>query len=157
MHRLRLLTLLLLYPVLAFGADKPFDPARDPAKDLKAAEQQAQAERKNILLDVGGNWCGWCLVLDRFVHNQPELSAKIDHFVVLHVNYSRENENAGFLSAYPKPNGFPYFYVLSPQGKLLTAQSTDAFETDHKLANGYNADRLSEFFDRWTLSTAHTH
>ncbi len=148
--RALILALLALQPIAALAADKLFDPSRDAARDLAAAEQQAKAEHKNILLDVGGNWCGWCLVLDRFTHEQPELSSRLDHFVVLHVNFSKENQNQSFLSQYPKPDGFPFFYVLSPEGKLLKAQPTDAFETDHKLADGYSAERLAAFFDRYS-------
>ena len=148
---LRLLVLLAFsVSASAFAADKPFDPARDPASDLKAAEAKAQAEHKNILLDVGGNWCGWCLVLDRFTREQPELRERLDRFVVLHVNFSPENQNREFFSHYPKASGFPFFYVLSPDGRLLKAQSTDAFESDHVLGHGYSADRLKEFFDRWS-------
>jgi len=148
---------LALASSLAMAADqpgaKPFDPSRDPVADLRAAEQQARAEHKNILVDVGGNWCGWCLVLDRFMHQQPELREGLDRYVILHVNFSSENENKDFFSRYPTPSAFPFFYVLSPSGKLLKAQSTDGFESDHVLSNGYSADRIREFLDRWSYKS----
>src|ERR1700733_1005343 len=62
----------------AWAMDKPFNPASDPAKDLRAAMQRAQAEHKNILMDVGGNWCGWCLVLEETLHGDAELSALLE-------------------------------------------------------------------------------
>jgi thiol:disulfide interchange protein len=153
-HRAAAALLTILVSAVAFAADKPFDPKRDPAQDLAAAEAQAQAAHKNILLDVGGNWCGWCLVLDRFVHEQPEVRARLDRFVVVHVNWSMDNRNDAFLSRYGKPNAFPYYFVLSPEGKLLKAQSTDVFETDHKLGDGYSAEQLEKFFDRWSAPPA---
>lgn len=135
---------------VAWAADKPFDPASDPAKDLQAAEQRAQAEHKNILMDVGGNWCGWCLVLERTIHEDPELEGLLEkNYVVLHVNFSKENENRSFLRRYPQPEGYPSWYVLSPQGKLLKAETnTSELEANHKLDQGYNKDAIRKFLEK---------
>jgi len=62
----------------AHAAEKVFDPTRDSSKDLQAAMEQAQKEHKNILMDVGGNWCGWCIVLDRTLHEDAELHALLE-------------------------------------------------------------------------------
>jgi thiol:disulfide interchange protein len=114
---------------------------------LQAAMQQAQAEHKNILMDVGGNWCGWCLVLERTIHEDPELDTLLEkNYVVLHVNWSKENENTAFLKRYPAPKGFPSWYVLSPTGKLLKAENdTSELEANHKLDQGYNKEALKKF------------
>ncbi|HTV08197.1 MAG TPA: thioredoxin family protein [Candidatus Aquilonibacter sp.] len=135
--------------VAAWAADKPFDPARDPAKDLQAAMQQAQAEHKNILMDVGGNWCGWCLVLEKTLHEDPALDGLLEkNYVVVHVNFSKENENTPFLHNYPQPKGFPAWYVLSPQGRLLKAETdTSELEATHNLREGYNKEALKRFLE----------
>jgi thiol:disulfide interchange protein len=135
--------------VSAFAADKPFDPTRDSTKDLHAAMEQARAEHKNILMDVGGNWCGWCLVLEKTLHEDPVLDALLEkNYVVLHVNWSKENENTPFLGKYPQPKGFPAWYVLSPEGRLLKAETdTSELEATHKLGEGYNKDALKRFLE----------
>ena len=57
-------------PVLA--ADEPvslpfeFDPARDPAQDLDVALRIARAAGRHVIIDVGGEWCSWCHIMDRF-------------------------------------------------------------------------------------------
>src|SRR5882724_544954 len=116
---------LAMLPGVSFAADKVvnkvankvFDPTSDAAKDLVAAKQQAKAEHKNILLDVGGNWCGWCLVLDKLTHQDAGLNAALEKgFVVVHVNYSEENKNEAFLKQFPKVDGFPHLFVLSADG-----------------------------------------
>lgn len=136
----------LLTAANASGAEKLFDPGRDPAKDLQAAERDAQAHHKNILLDVGGNWCPWCILLDRTLNQDRDLRDLVKRdYVVLRVNWSRENENAAFLNNYPKPKGFPAWYVLSPEGQLLKAEDTSELEQTHKLDAGYNRDALKEF------------
>lgn len=130
----------------AFAAEKLFDPTRDASRDLKAAERQAKAEHKNILMDVGGNWCPWCLLVDRTLHEDPELHALLEkNYVVLRVNFSRENENVPFLSEYPKAMGYPAWYVLAPSGKLLKTKNTSELEQTHQLDAGYSKDALRKF------------
>ena len=69
---------ILLTSQAIFAAENIFDPTRDPAKDLAAAEAQAKAEHKNILLDVGGNWCSWCHLLDRTLHGNADLNSTLE-------------------------------------------------------------------------------
>jgi thioredoxin-related protein len=146
---LRAAALLLLLPIAARAAEHIFDPSRDAAADLAAAERQATAEHKLILLDVGGNWCGWCMLFDGVSHSDAKLHDVLEKkYVVVHVNMSKENENGAFLSQYPKISGYPHFFVLSAGGKVIISQSTDIFERTHKEADGYDPDMLAEFFKR---------
>ena len=141
---------LLVASASSFAADKIFDPARDSAKDLAAAETQAAAGHKHILLDVGGNWCSWCHLLDRTLHENPALLAALEsNYVVVHVDWSPDHQNEAFLSHYPKTEGYPYLLVLSEKGKLLHAQQTDVLETDHHLNAGYNQPAVLEFLTHW--------
>ena len=65
--------------------------------------------------------------------------------MVVRVNWSRENENAAFLAHYPKANGYPAWYVLAADGRLLKAEDTSELEEDYKLGSGYNKSRLAGF------------
>jgi thioredoxin-related protein len=142
--------ILVLVAASSFAADKIFDPTRDSAKDLAAAETQAAAQHKHILLDVGGNWCPWCLLLDRTLHQDAKLkSALEDNYVVVHVNWSIDSQNKDFLANYPKVSGYPYFFILSADGKFLHAQPTDPLEFDHRLNSGYNQPAVLEFLTKW--------
>jgi|SRR6516162_2392048 len=47
------------------GLADGYDPRRDPEKDLAAARAEAEKNRKNIFVEVGGEWCTWCHILDR--------------------------------------------------------------------------------------------
>jgi thioredoxin-related protein len=146
---LRTVALLLALPLAAHAADHIFDPARDSAADLVAAEKQAAAEHKLILLDVGGNWCGWCVLFDRVSHSDAKLQDVLDkRYIVVHVNMSKENENRAFLSQYPKIPGYPHFFVLSADGKVLASQGTDIFERTHRMSEGYDPEMLTDFFKR---------
>jgi thioredoxin-related protein len=39
---------------------KLYNPAADAKADIQAAIAQADKEGKNVLLQIGGNWCSWC-------------------------------------------------------------------------------------------------
>jgi len=125
------LALFLLIPV-SYGQDL-FDPKRDAAKDIAAAVKLAGKQNKRILLDVGGNWCGWCKKLDKFFKTDAEAAAILKKsYIVVKINYSQENENKELLSKYPAIQGYPHLFVLDKKGKLIHSQNTGDLETgDH--------------------------
>lgn len=130
----------------AMAAEKPFDPTRDAAKDLQAALTQATAEHKKVLMDVGGNWCPWCLVLERTLAEDAELHQTLTkNYVVVHVNFSKENQNTELLKNYPAAKGYPAWYVLAADGRLLKAEDTSDLEATHRLDAGYNKASLRSF------------
>lgn len=137
--------------VLGAGVNPPslpttFDPKRDPERDLAAAVAQAKAERKRVLVDVGGEWCSWCHLMDRFFAQDAEARALRDaNYVWVKINYSPENRNAQFLSRWPKSAGYPHLLVLDASGKLLHSQDTSELES----GKGYSRERFRAFLERW--------
>ncbi len=126
-----------------------FDPLRDPAKDLVKIIKKAKSEKKNILLDIGGEWCPWCRKIDEFIELNPSVKqALLENFIVMKVNVSKENKNEKFLVKYPKVDGYPHYFVLAPDGKLLLSQGTDVFEN----GKTYDDKKLIEFFNKWKKS-----
>ena len=123
-----------------------FDPLRDPAADLKTAIATAKRDGKRILLDVGGEWCVWCHILDGYIAANPDL-AKIlnENYVWLKVNMSEENENKAFLSAYPEILGYPHLFVLETDGMFLHSQDTSPLESK----KSYDNARFKEFLLKW--------
>lgn len=128
---------------------KVYDPSRDPAKDLLAAIAQARADNKKILMQVGGDWCGWCKRLQTFFHEKPELAKTLHSgFLILKVNYDPQNENEKFLSRYPEIEAFPHLFVLGSTGKLLKSQDAAIFEEKRS----YNEKRLLAFLMEWSAA-----
>jgi thiol:disulfide interchange protein len=125
-----------------------FEPGRDAAKDLERAIADATSMRKRIILDVGGEWCSWCHILDAFIADHPELSQAIARdYMWLKINMSPENENTAFLSRYPKIPGYPHLFVLEKDGTLLHSQDTVELEE----GKSYNLGRVRGFVERWKL------
>ncbi|HEY0823572.1 MAG TPA: thioredoxin family protein, partial [Ramlibacter sp.] len=102
----------------------------DAAADLQQALALAQAQRKRVLVDVGGEWCAWCHIFDRFVAAHPAVrKAMQDHYVPVKVNYSPRNRNEAVLSQWPRAKGYPHFYVLDAGGNVLASQSSGELES----------------------------
>jgi hypothetical protein len=132
------------------GLNAQFDPARDPVADLATAKVEAQRGGKRIVLDVGGEWCSWCHLLDAFIEGDAEIRSFRDaNYVWMKVNYSEDNENAAFLSQFPQIKGYPHLFVLDAQGTLLHSQFTGELEADKGQPKGYNRERFFAFMKEW--------
>ena len=137
-----------LAAVTALAQDLPakFDPSRDPAKDVAAAVAKAKADGKRVIVDVGGEWCSWCHILDRFLDANAEAGALRDrNFVWVKVNWSKENKNEAFLARYPAIKGYPHLFVLDADGKLLHSQDTGDLES----GKSYDLAKMTAFFRKW--------
>ncbi len=123
-----------------------FDPTADPFEDLKTAMVLATESNKRIILDVGGEWCIWCHRIDAFMHNTEEIKSLLENnYIVLKINYSKENKNEKFLAQYPQVEGYPHFFVLDETGKLLHSQNTGELEKD----KDYDKDKFVAFLEKW--------
>ncbi len=123
-----------------------FDPGRDPSVDLQRAITEAQKEDRNIILDVGGEWCIWCHRIDAFIEGHEEINSFLhNNYIIMKVNYSQENKNEAFLSGYPKISGYPHFFVLDKEGKLLHSQDTGKLEE----GKDYNPEKFMAFLSVW--------
>lgn len=129
-----------------YGTNQKFDPKRNPEQDLKTTVELAQKSGKRILLDVGGEWCIWCHRIDSFIQSHSEIKEFLSkHFIVIKVNYSKENKNEEFLSKYPTITGYPHFFILDSDGKLLHSQNTGELEKD----KDYDEIKFMEFLKKW--------
>jgi thiol:disulfide interchange protein len=141
-----LAVLLLLAGSLRAAGSAGYDPKRDPAADVRAAVGEAQRSGRRILLEVGGEWCVWCHVLQDLVTGDREVGTRLrGGFVVVKVNWSPENENVQFLRAYPPIPSYPHFFVLESSGTYLGSQSGADFVT----GTGYDRTKLLAFLKKW--------
>jgi thiol:disulfide interchange protein len=130
----------------ALTAPAKFDPKANPTADLAAAVILARASHRRIILDVGGEWCSWCHILDNFIETHVDLQNDIARdFVWLKINFSDDNENQSFLTKYPRIPGYPHLYVLSENGDLLHSQDTAKLE----LGRSYDLEKMRTFFGTW--------
>lgn len=129
-----------------------YDQNADPFKQLEQATKQAKADGKHIFIQIGGNWCVWCYRFNRFCTNDPQIDSLIKKdYVVLHVNYSKENKNLPFLEKmeYPQRFGFPVFLILDANGKRLHTQNSALLED----GKGYSKEKIFDFLTQWNASS----
>jgi thiol:disulfide interchange protein len=154
MNKLRRLacTLLLALPALSLAAAEPaprFDPQRDAAADVALAVAQARAQGKRVIVDVGGEWCPWCHILDRFLAANDDVRKLRDaHYVWVKVNFSPENRNRELLSKWPRVKGYPHLFVLDARGDVLHSQDTGLLEA----GKDYDRDKMLAFFKEHRLA-----
>lgn len=124
-----------------------YDPARNAEQDILEAVAEADRAGKRVLLEVGGEWCIWCHIMDAYFEKNPELLAyREKNFVMLKINFSEENKNEQALSRYPQINGYPHLFVLDRDGKLLHSQDTGQLEE----GKSYNQDKFMAFLKEWS-------
>lgn len=157
LYRVLIYLLFTLLSPLVAAQDLPtkFDSHRDAAKDMMTAQNFAKATGKRVLVDVGGEWCTWCRMLDRFIASQPQIRALIDsQYVWVKVNYSAENKNTAVLSKWPKIRGYPYFLILDGAGRLLHGQGVQGLETETEKETDENYDpvRVMAFLNRYATA-----
>ena len=130
----------------AFVPVTRFDPARDAAEDIRLAVLEARSSGRRVLLDVGGDWCIWCRRLDTLFAAHRELAEYRDaHYVVVKVNWSKENKNEAVLSRYPPVSGYPHLFVLGSDGSLVHSQNTGALEK----GKGHDPEKVMAFLKMW--------
>jgi thiol:disulfide interchange protein len=149
MKNLVLAGVLALACLAAGGAESlahKFDPARDAAADLRVALASAQKDGKRVLVEVGGNWCPWCHVLERFIHDNQDVRDQLQSkYVVLRVNYSPANKNEALLSRWPQVSGYPHLFVLDESGRLVHSQGSAELEA----GQDYDKAKMQAFLARF--------
>src|SRR4051812_2904724 len=63
-----------------------FDPKRVPKDDLEKAVAAAGKSGKRIVLDVGGEWCSWCIHMDKYIAaHRPLARLRSQNFIWIKV------------------------------------------------------------------------
>lgn len=124
-----------------------FDPNGDPFGDVQRALEQARDEKKNVLLDLGGDWCIWCRRLETFILEHAELRhLRETHYITVKIYVGDEEAtNFDFLQRLPSFDGVPHLFVYNSRGQLLRSQPTDPLEE----GDSYNYERVKTFLTTW--------
>lgn len=126
-----------------------YHPEDDAQVQIDAAIATANLEGKHVLLQVGGNWCGWCILFDKKVKTTEILKTTVEkNFVVYHLNYSKENKNKDVLDKLgnPEKHGFPVFVVLDGTGKRIHTQPSGVLEE----GKGHSTEKVMAFLKEWS-------
>ncbi len=144
------LSLVMILPMLLSAQEqKIYDTNADAKKDIAKAVEAAKNSNKHVFLQIGGNWCPWCIKFHNFVHNDAELSSFMaDNFEVVKVNYDQNNRQEELLTEleFPQRFGFPVFVILDGSGKRIHTQNSAFLEKD----KSYDKDKILRFLKNWS-------
>jgi thioredoxin-related protein len=125
-----------------------YDPKANAEADINAAVAKAKKENKHVFVQVGGNWCIWCIRFHALVDSVPALKTYLNtNYETVMLNWSPENKNEAILKKYNYPGrfGFPVFLILDGNGKLLHTQNSSYLEE----GKGHSAKKVIEFLKSW--------
>ncbi len=119
--------------------------------DLDKAIAKAKKENKNVFVQVGGNWCVWCIRFHDLVDATPELKNYLNEkYETVLVNYSPENKNEETLKRLKNPGrfGFPVFVILNGAGEVIHIQNSAYLEK----GSGHDPKLILDFLKNWTVA-----
>ena len=129
-----------------------YNPEADAKAEITAAVAKAAAGGKHVFLQIGGNWCPWCIRFHKMVTGDAKLDSLVNaNYEVVKVNYSKENDNHELLATlgYPQRFGFPVFVILDEKGKVLHTQDSWFLEQD----KAYSREKTEHMFLMWSAFT----
>ncbi|MDQ8003909.1 MAG: thioredoxin family protein [Pedobacter sp.] len=160
MKRLLFLLIAMSFGVASFAQTQPksesagvkiYNPLANAQADIDAAAAKAKKENKHVFVQVGGNWCIWCIRFHNLVEETPELKNYLNNnFETVLVNYSPENKNEAVLKKLKNPGrfGFPVFLILDGNGEVLHIQNSAYLEE----GKGHSVKLITDFLKNWTYT-----
>jgi thioredoxin 1 len=117
------------------------------AQDITTALARAGKEKKRVLLDFGGNWCGDCQVLEIYFHDPANWNLLQQNYVLVPVNIGRYDQNLDIAAKYgvPVDKGVPALAVLDANGQLVYSQRNREFEAMRKV----DPAAVTQFLLQW--------
>jgi thioredoxin 1 len=117
------------------------------AQDIATALARAGKEKKRVLLDFGGNWCGDCQVLEIYFHDPANWNLLQQNYVLVPVNIGRYDQNLDIAAKYgvPVDKGVPALAVLDANGQLVYSQRNREFEAMQKVTPA----AVTQFLLQW--------
>lgn len=128
-----------------------YNPDADAKKEIKQAVEKANLEGKHVFLQIGGNWCPWCVKFHNFVENDSELKKDVEaNYEVVKVNYDPQHKQEELLAelGFPQRFGFPVFVILDGNGIRIHTQNSAYLEKD----KSYDKDVVLRFFKNWSAA-----
>jgi thiol:disulfide interchange protein len=129
-----------------FSSRHLYSEAADPNADIAAALKKASLEHKRVIVDLGGDWCIDCQVLDIYFHQPPNDEILQKNFVLVHVWIGHLDQHLDIPARYGMPvDKVPALAVLAPNGDVVYAQRSGEFDRMREMKPA----TVTEFLNTW--------
>jgi thiol:disulfide interchange protein len=139
-------------PEAAQAAEEPgrrviYPDGAEAKADIAAALAQAGREKKRVLLDFGGNWCGDCQVLAIYFQDAANRDLLAAHYILVPVNIGNYDQNLDIAARYgvPVAKGVPALAVLDAGGKVVYSQRKHEFSAMRTMSSA----AVTGFLQEW--------
>ncbi len=110
-----------------------YDEQADAKAQIDAALARAKRENKRVLVQWGGNWCPWCIRLEKLYRTDKDIKRALQYeYETVFVDAGRPKaKNVDFAMQYGadlKKHGFPFLTILDADGKPLVNQESGSLE-----------------------------
>jgi thiol:disulfide interchange protein len=126
-----------------------YDEAADAAVQIETALAVARKENTRVLVQWGGNWCGWCKLLHQMFRDDREISRELLYeYEVVRVDIGRWDKNLDLVERFGadiKGGGVPYLTVLDADGTVVTNQETGALEKKDSETPAHDREKVLGF------------
>jgi thiol:disulfide interchange protein len=123
----------------------------DANNEIQAALKQAAADKKQVLLIFGANWCYDCHVLDRALHEGAAAKIVRESYLLVHVDIGEGQKNADLVKTYriPLEKGVPAVAILGVDGKMRYNSAYGEFEAARRMMK----KDLVAFLEYWKAAS----
>jgi thiol-disulfide isomerase/thioredoxin len=128
----------------------PYDESANADAAVASAFAKARISHKRVLIDLGGNWCGDCLVLANLMQ-LPELKPFLKaHYEIVSVDVGRFDKNLQIPARFgitKRLEGVPSILIVEPDGKTLVDSGHISALAD---ARHMTPQGLADWLAQWT-------
>lgn len=128
----------------------PYDGNQNANAAVDAAFARARVNGKRVLIDMGGNWCGDCIVLANLML-LPEMRLFLAaHFEIVKVDIGRYDKNLQIPARFGaidrlRAGGVPAIIVAEPDGTFVNRNDISALEDARHMTPQAIADWLAQW------------
>ena len=126
----------------------PYDTNADATAAVDAAFARAKQDGKRVLIDMGGNWCGDCIVLANIMQ-LPEMKPFVAaHFEVVTVDVGRFDKNLQIPARFgitTRLEGVPAVIIAEPDGSFVNPGKITALSDARHMTPQAIADWLAQW------------
>lgn len=128
--------------------EAPYDTTANADAQVDAASARAKKGGKEVLIDLGGNWCADCRIMAGLME-LPEMQSFLKaHYETVSVDVGRFNKNLQIPARYgitTRLEGVPAFLIATPDGKLLNPGNVSAIQDARHMTPQALADWLAQW------------